>query len=120
MSNIHAYTALGSEYPEFVSVNETDDPNLFSITVRSKPIVNEDGYFICGYPKDKGQLGRCTPGDDHCNNYCNLAPEKGRMQDHPKSCRTVREGTTAQIIMTMEQVERLAADILRATTGTAV
>jgi hypothetical protein len=34
--NVHAYTARGASYPEYISVNETDDPNLFTITVRSK------------------------------------------------------------------------------------
>ena len=26
----------------------------------------------------------CFPGDDECNNYCNKAPQKGKMQDYPK------------------------------------
>lgn len=39
--------------------------------------------YICGYASDKGAPGRCTPGDDRCNNYCNLAPTKGPMQPHP-------------------------------------
>lgn len=39
--------------------------------------------YICGYETDKGKPGRCTPGDAHCNNYCNMAPEKGSMQSVP-------------------------------------
>lgn len=39
--------------------------------------------YVCGYASDKGQPGRCTPGDDRCNNYCNMAPAKGPMQPHP-------------------------------------
>lgn len=33
--NIYAYTSPGAAYPQFISVNETDDPNLFTIDVRS-------------------------------------------------------------------------------------
>lgn len=25
----------------------------------------------------------CFPGDDACNNYCNRAPQKGPMAEHP-------------------------------------
>lgn len=35
--NLYAYTAPGTQYPEYISVNETDDPNLFTITIRSEP-----------------------------------------------------------------------------------
>lgn len=34
--NVFAHTAPGASYPEYISVNETADPNLFTITVRSK------------------------------------------------------------------------------------
>lgn len=33
--NVYAHTAPGASYPEYISVNETDDPNLFTIVVRS-------------------------------------------------------------------------------------
>ena len=117
--NVHAYTAPGASYPEYISVNETDDPNLFTITVRSAP-TKRDGSYICGYARDKGQPGRCTPGDDRCNNYCNMAPEKGRMQDHPLSCQHVDEGPSAVITLTMAQIDQLVGDIQRAITGAAV
>ncbi len=39
--NVFAYTAPGSDYPEYISVNETNDTNLFTITVRSPR--NDDG-----------------------------------------------------------------------------
>lgn len=117
--NVHAHTAPGADYPEYISVNETDDPNLFTVTVRSAPTKRE-GSYVCGYARDKGQPGRCTPGDDHCNNYCNMAPEKGAMQDHPRPCEHVGEGPTAIITLTMPQIDQLAGDILRATVGTSV
>jgi hypothetical protein len=83
--NVFAFTAAGNNYPEYVSVNQTDDPDKFTITVRSAP-AKRQGVYVCGYA-DKGQPGRCTPGDDdHCNNYCNMAPEKGAMQDAPQPC----------------------------------
>lgn len=31
--------------------------------------------MLCGHD--------CHPGDAVCNNYCNLAPQKGPMADHP-------------------------------------
>jgi len=91
--NIFAYTAPGSEYPGYVSINREPDGNV-TITVRAAPTIHEDSIYICGFRTDKGKYGRCTPGDEHCNNYCNNAPEKGPMQDRPKSCRQVHEGKT--------------------------
>jgi len=70
--NVHAFTAPGVAYPEYISVNETDDPDKFTITVRS--------------PAKKD--GAC--------------------------------GDSATITLTMVQVNLLAADMLRAITGTAV
>jgi hypothetical protein len=118
--SIFAFTATDrAVYPEYISVNETDDPDLFSITVRSQPAMHK-GAYICGYAKDKGQHGRCTPGDEHCNNYCNMAPEKGKMADHPLPTEQVTVGATAIITLTMRQMEELAGAIVRANTGAAV
>lgn len=117
--NVFAFTAAGSNYPEYVSVNETDDPDKFTITVRSAS-TKRQGCYVCGQAIDKGQPGRCTPGDDHCNNYCNMAPQKGAMQDAPLSCEHVCEGPSAIITLTMQQVDQLAAAILRATAGQSV
>lgn len=117
--NVFAFTAPGASYPEYISVNETDDPDLFTITVRSPPTVR-DGAFICGNPSDKGQPGRCTAGDDNCNNYCNMAPERGKMADAPMPCRHVREGATASITLRMDQIDHLTGALMRALVGTAV
>lgn len=117
--NIFAYTAPGGNYPEYISVNETDDPDLISVTVRSKPAVRA-GVYICGYARDKGHPGRCTPGDERCNNYCNMAPEKGKMADSPLPCHQVEEGSQAVITLTIGQTEELAGAILRANTGKAI
>ena len=42
--NIYAHTASGTDYPEFISVNETDDPETITVLVRSPR--KEDG--ACG------------------------------------------------------------------------
>jgi hypothetical protein len=117
--NIYAHTAPGADYPEYVSVNATDDPDKFTVSVRSPPKV-EQGSYVCGYARDKGQPGRCTPGDEHCNNYCNMAPDKGPMADHPASCEHTREGSTAMATLTMVQMDEMSGAIQRAITGTAV
>lgn len=69
-----AYTKPGSDYPGYVNLTEQDDGSVI-LTVRGDPTVAK-GRYICGYASDKGCAGRCTPGDEHCNNYCNLAARK--------------------------------------------
>lgn len=98
---IRAYTKMDPIYPGYVNIKKADDGSVV-LTVRGDP-KNREGSFICGYAKDKGQPGRCTPGDDHCNNYCNLAPEKGRMQDHPLKTTHVDCGSTAVITLTADE-----------------
>lgn len=46
-------------------------PDIFAVTYEACP----KRSMICGVD--------CHPGDAVCNNYCNLAPQKGPMQDHP-------------------------------------
>ena len=95
---IGAYTAVnGDSYPEYF--NATRDGDEVVITVREAPTIREDSTFICGFARDRGKPGRCTPGDACCNNYCNMAPEKGPMQDHPAKCRRVFEGKSLQMRM---------------------
>ena len=91
--NIFAYTAPGGSYPGYVSINCDKDGNV-AVTVREASTVRE-GVYVCGFAADKGKPGRCTPGDQFCNNYCNMAPSKGPMQDHPLSCTDVYEGKQA-------------------------
>ena len=116
--NIYAHTASGADYPEYISVNETDDPDQFAITVRSKPTVRQ-GVYICGFARDKGKPGRCTPGDENCNNYCNSDLTR-KIADSPLECEHTTEGETATISLTMQQMEDLAGAIIRANTGTSV
>jgi len=99
--NIFAFTAPGCEYPGYVSINRDANGDI-AVTVREAPTVREGGY-ICGFAVDKGKPGRCTPGDDCCNNYCNLAPSKGPMQDHPAPCVQTFEGKQATFTVPADQ-----------------
>jgi hypothetical protein len=101
MKKVGAYTAAtGVGYPPYANI--TIDGDEVTITVREAPKIRE-GCYVCGYAADRGQPGRCTPGDANCNNYCNMAPEKGPMQDHPLPCTHIDCGQTVQ--MTMPKAE---------------
>ncbi|WP_136617081.1 MULTISPECIES: hypothetical protein [Mesorhizobium] len=106
-----AFTTLGPIYPGFVNVSRNDDGSV-TIYVRGDPEVRADSAYICGHAVDKGKPGRCTPGDQHCNNYCNLAPEKGPMVDHPASCSQTYEGKTAAVRLSAEEWVRLFSELL--------
>lgn len=95
---VHAYTKPGASYPGYVNVKRADDGSVV-LTARGDP-ASRMGAFVCGYPRDKGQPGRCTPGDEACNNYCNLAPEKGPMAAGPLPTTQTFEGATATIVLT--------------------
>lgn len=99
MKNLFAYTALESSYPGFVSINQ-DENGCVSVTVRSAPEIKE-GVYICVHQDDFGP-GKCTPGGPTCNNYCNLAPEKGPMQDAPLTCIQTFEGKQASFTLPAE------------------
>lgn len=106
---IAAYTKAGAEYPGYVNATREDDGTV-SLTVRADPQKRE-GCFICGHASDKGKLGRCTPGDDNCNNYCNMAPQKGPMQDAPLPCTQIFEGDTSVIALSADEWDALVRDI---------
>lgn len=100
--NIFAYTGpTGPGYPAYVSINRLENGDV-EVTVRGAPNVYE-GSRICAYKHQAGEAGRCTPGDAYCNNYCNMAPEKGPMQDHPLRCQHVKEGPIAVCVVPKEQ-----------------
>lgn len=92
---IAAYTAPGAIYPGYVNVSRHPDGSV-TVIVRSEPRT-VDGFYICGFAKDKGAHGRCTRGDDRCNNYCNMAPEKGPMAKSPLPCSQTIEGAQASL-----------------------
>jgi hypothetical protein len=97
---IGAYTKPGGSYPGYINASRSGDRIV--LTVRGDP-THRDAAFICGYARDKGQIGRCTPGDEHCNNYCNMAPEKGPMQDHPKRCEQIIEAKTVTLSLSADE-----------------
>lgn len=98
---IVAHTKLDPVYPGYVNISSEDDGSVI-VTTRADPTVR-DAVYICGYARDKGQPGRCTPGDDHCNNYCNKAPQKGPMADSAKACTQTFEGATAAVRLSSEE-----------------
>jgi len=104
---IGAYTKMDSYYPGYISVSRDGDTVL--LTVRGDPTVRENAVFICAYAHEKGQLGRCTPGDENCNNYCNMAPEKGPMQNHPKPTKQLLCGETVTLSLTAAEFAKVSA-----------
>lgn len=106
---IVAHTNLGAVYPGYINFTREDDGTV-SVIVRGNPSCQVDSFYICGYAKDKGKHGRCTPGDDRCNNYCNMAPEKGPMQNHPAPCARFIEGQTATLTLSAADFASVAAE----------
>lgn len=103
---VAAYTNLEPSYPGYVNISREDDGGVV-ITVRGDP-TSREGYHLCGFaPADTGKHGRCTPGDANCNNYCNMAPQKGPMQDSPVPCIQVHEGQTAAVRLSAEAWEEV-------------
>lgn len=100
--NIFAFTALDETYPGFVSINKLPSGDV-EVTVRAAPTVHENSIHICGFARQKGQPGICTPGDERCNNYCNKAPEKGPMQDRAAPCVRVTCGATVSFVVPTDQ-----------------
>lgn len=105
---IGAYTKPGASFPGYI--NARRDGETVTLTVRGDP-TEDEGAFICGHDRDRGQLGRCTPGDEHCNNYCNSALEKGPMQDCPKPCKHIIEGKTVTITLPLGAFHAVLAAI---------
>lgn len=106
---ISARTNPDATYPGYVNFTREEDGSV-SVTVRGDP-TKRDGAYVCGFARDKGQPGRCTPGDDRCNNYCNLAPQKGPMQRAPLPCTQVICGETVKVTLTSEAFASLLAPI---------
>lgn len=105
-----AYTKPDVVYPGFVNFTPADDGGV-AIHLRSDA-EKRQGSYICGYAKDKGQHGRCTPGDERCNNYCNMAPEKGAMQSHPAPCEQILCGSTASLSLSADEWAKLKQQII--------
>lgn len=93
-----AYTNIDQIYPGFINVTHLPDGQT-RIVVRGDPHTTEKSSFICGFARDKDKPGHCTPGDAHCNNYCNMAPQKGPMQDSSAPCTQVHCGETVSLVI---------------------
>jgi hypothetical protein len=109
---IAVYTTLEPIYPGFVNVS-TDDDGSVIVYVRGNPETRADSAYICGFAADKGKPGKCTPGDERCNNYCNLAPDRGPMVDHPAPCSQTFEGKIAAVRLTADEWEKLLGALAR-------
>lgn len=96
-----AFTTLAPIYPGYVNVSRDENGGVV-ISVRGDPDVRA-GAYICGHASDAGRPGRCTPGDENCNNYCNLAPQKGPMVDEPKPCTQTFEGKLATVRLSADE-----------------
>ncbi|GAD47689.1 hypothetical protein NT2_01_04620 [Caenibius tardaugens NBRC 16725] len=87
-----------------MSINREANGDV-TFTVREAP-VERDSVHICAHSRDAGP-GRCVAGGPTCNNYCNMAPAKGPMQDSPLPCIQVIEGKTASFTVPAEAVAAL-------------
>jgi hypothetical protein len=108
---IGAFTTVAPIYPGYINISEAGDGAVV-ITMRGDP-TTRDGCFVCGNPSDKGKPGRCLPGDENCNNYCNLAPQKGPMVDSPAPCVQTFEGNTVSVRLTTEEWAALSAELAK-------
>ncbi|WP_274626591.1 hypothetical protein [Arvimicrobium flavum] len=106
---IGAYTTMAEIYPGYINVSQEDDGTVV-VTMRGDP-AKRDGAYVCGHASDKGKPGRCTPGDAHCNNYCNLAPQKGPMVDAPKPCTQTFSGETVSVRLTAAEWAALLTEL---------
>ncbi|ODM71661.1 hypothetical protein [Bradyrhizobium elkanii] len=106
---IFAHTNLNALYPGYINFTREADGSV-SVHLRGDPSV-VDGVYVCGYARDKGQPSRCTPGDDRCNNYCNMAPQKGAMQEHPAACVQVICADVEKLTLSAADFEALVAGL---------
>lgn len=103
-TNLFAYTDVGTAAcPGYVSVNRLESGDV-EVTVRSASTTYD--AHVCAHAPDAGP-GRCTPGGPTCNNYCNMAPQKGPMQDRPLPCTHTEEGGTASFVVPAAEWRRL-------------
>lgn len=110
---ITAYTKLDAIYPGYLNFSRDDDGSVI-VTARGDPTVRPDGALVCGHAADRGKPGRCTPGDENCNNYCNMAPQNGPMAASPKSCTQTFCGETVAVRLSSQEWDDLVHDILGA------
>ena len=101
----HGWTSPTLIYPPYV--NFTVDGADIVVTVRG-PATEVDGIAVCGR--------NCRPGDALCNNYCNKAPEKGPMADHPAPMKHHDCGTTSAMRIPRSEFAALVGRLIEADT----
>jgi hypothetical protein len=92
-----AFTPPAPAYPPYFNVERDGDEVI--VTVRSAPSIRA-GVRICSRTPGPGL---CVAGETGCNNYCNMAPQLGPMQDRPERCTHTDCGPTASMRMPLEQ-----------------
>jgi len=84
-----AFTAFGGTYPPYINFSLDGDDVVVTIREAETQI---EGVRVCGRT--------CHPGGAHCNNYCNMHPDKSiPMADSPLDHCFPREGKSAQMRM---------------------
>lgn len=89
-----AHTKGSITFPGFLNLKQ--DGEDFILTVRGDP-KEYRGIAVCGV--------NCLPGGPLCNNYCNLAPQKGPMQKGPVAMDHVKCGEQVQLRLTREEAQ---------------
>lgn len=105
---LSAYTGpTGEAYPAYVNLSL--DGNEVVVTLRAAATKRE-GVFVCGYhPRDTRTPGRCTPGNKHCNNYCNTRPGEP-MPDAPRDHTHIDCGATVSMRLPLAEASKLLID----------
>ncbi len=106
--NIFAYTAPGSNFPGFVSINRLPNGDV-SVSVRAAGTGPHKGSRVCRHRKDATGYD-CYPGGPHCNNYCNMAPQKGPMQDHPEQIEYYKPGDQSEFTVPADEWAKFIGD----------
>lgn len=101
---LSAYTAAGS-YPPYLNVSRDGDDIV--VTVRAAP-TERKGIHVCSHEPGPG---RCTPGGPTCNNYCNMAPDKGPMADQALPCDHIDVGATTEMRLPVDAFRTLLGEI---------
>ncbi len=68
----------GANYPGYINFTREDDGSV-SVHLRGDP-ERRMASTSAAMPIRRG-IRAAARRDEHCNNYCNMAPEKGPMQD---------------------------------------
>jgi hypothetical protein len=106
---IAAHTNPGADYPGYINFTREEDGTV-SVHLRGNPS-KRDGVYVCSHTADKGKPGRCTPGDERCNNYCNMAPQKGKMQDAPLPCNHTDTGAIETLTLSADAFKALVVEL---------